>query len=36
MTYATQRNDHSFEVNEDDMAKFAGIHLLSGYHSLPS
>lgn len=35
MTYATQRNDHSFEVNEDDMAKFAGIHLLSGYRSLP-
>ena len=35
MTYAAQRNDHSFEVNEDDMAKFAGIHLLSGYHSLP-
>ena len=33
--YARQQNNHTFELDEEDMARFTGIHLLSGYHSLP-
>jgi Transposase IS4 len=33
--YADQRNNHTFDVTEDEMGHFAGIHLLSGYHGLP-
>lgn len=33
--YASQHNDVSFQLNENDLNTFVGILLLSGYNSLP-
>ena len=33
--YAQQHNNHTFRVTHDEMLKFIGIHLFSGYHILP-
>ncbi|XP_041363667.1 piggyBac transposable element-derived protein 3-like isoform X2 [Gigantopelta aegis] len=33
--YAARQNDHTFNIKEDDMKRFCGIFLLSGYHTLP-
>lgn len=35
-TYAKQKNEHGFSLTSDDLKKFLGILLLSGYHRLPS
>jgi len=35
LEYARQQNKHAFDVNEEEMARFTSIHLLSGYHTLP-
>ncbi|KAK8788849.1 hypothetical protein V5799_021375 [Amblyomma americanum] len=34
--YAKQNNEHGFVINIEDVKKFIGILLLSGYHKLPS
>lgn len=33
--YAKQKNEHGFSLSLDDLKRFIGILLLSGYHSLP-
>ena len=33
--YAQQKNNHSFVLSKDDIYKFVGITILTGYHSLP-
>ncbi|XP_042144213.1 piggyBac transposable element-derived protein 2-like [Ixodes scapularis] len=33
--YAKQKNEHGFSFSLDDLKRFIGILLLSGYHSLP-
>jgi DNA excision repair protein ERCC-6 len=33
--YAASSNNHAFHVSHDEMMKFCGIFLLSGYHQLP-
>lgn len=35
MAYAKQHNNHGFQVSEEEMAKFTGMHVFSGYHTLP-
>ncbi|KAJ8918208.1 hypothetical protein NQ315_014075 [Exocentrus adspersus] len=34
-TYATQKNDHSFNMTEEDLKSFIGILVFTGYHTLP-
>lgn len=33
--YATQKNDHSFNITEEDLKSFIGILVFTGYHTLP-
>ncbi|KAH8040390.1 hypothetical protein HPB51_010170 [Rhipicephalus microplus] len=34
-SYAKQKNEHGFSLDLDELKKFIGILMLSGYHSLP-
>ena len=33
--YAQQKNEHRFSTSEDEMKRFLGILILTGYHQLP-
>ncbi|CAK1596423.1 unnamed protein product [Parnassius mnemosyne] len=35
LLYAGQKNRHGFEIDQDDMRRFLGVLILSGYHKLP-
>lgn len=35
VTYATQKNNHQFQLSNECIRKFIGILLFTGYHSLP-
>ena len=35
MRYAASKGDHQFRIADDDLKKFVGVLLLSGYHQIP-
>ena len=35
MRYAASKGDHQFRIADDDLKKFVGVLLLSGYHKVP-